>query len=73
MTICVGFGSICCGPQPKSTWVWRIRRVSVPAAVQRRLVWRDVSAADELLGSPPFERAGKAPRAAGAGVCTAAR
>ncbi len=33
----------------------------VPKVVERRLVWRDVSAADELLNSPPFERAGKAP------------
>jgi hypothetical protein len=33
----------------------------VPTVVQRRLVWPEVTAADELLNSPPFERAGKAP------------
>jgi hypothetical protein len=33
----------------------------VPGVVERRLVWREVGAADELLSSPPFERAGKAP------------
>jgi len=33
----------------------------IPKVVERRLVWRDVSAGDELLSSPPFERAGKAP------------
>ena len=33
----------------------------IPSIVQRRLIWRDVSAADELLSSPPFERAGKPP------------
>jgi len=32
----------------------------LPGVVQRRLVWRDVSAADQVLSSPPFERAGKA-------------
>jgi hypothetical protein len=33
----------------------------VPNVVQRRLVWPEVTAAGELLNSPPFERAGKAP------------
>ena len=33
---------------------------AVPNVVERRLVWRDVTAADELLSSPPFERAAKA-------------
>jgi hypothetical protein len=33
----------------------------IPSVVERRLIWRDVSTADELLSSPPFERAGKAP------------
>ena len=31
----------------------------IPAVVERRLVWREGSAAEEVLGSPPFERAGK--------------
>ena len=33
----------------------------IPSVVERRLIWRDVSAADELLSAPPFERAGKPP------------
>jgi len=33
----------------------------VPEPVQRRLVWRDGCAAEELLTGPPFERAGKGP------------
>jgi hypothetical protein len=33
----------------------------VPEVVKRRLIWRDGCAADELMGAPPFERAGKAP------------
>jgi len=33
----------------------------VPEVVQRRLVWRADCAADELLSSSPFERAGRAP------------
>jgi hypothetical protein len=33
----------------------------VPEAVRRRLTWRDDCPAVELLGGPPFERAGKAP------------
>jgi hypothetical protein len=33
----------------------------VPEAVQRRLIWRESCAANEVVGGPPFERAGKAP------------
>ncbi len=33
----------------------------VPDVVQRRLVWPESCAPDELLSGPPFERAGKAP------------
>jgi hypothetical protein len=37
------------------------RAGAVPDVVQRRLIWRESCAAGELLGGPPFERAGKAP------------
>ena len=33
----------------------------IPKVVERRLVWRAVSTAEELLSSAPFERVGKAP------------
>ncbi len=33
----------------------------VPEAIRRRLNWPEGCTADELLSSPPFERAGKAP------------
>jgi hypothetical protein len=33
----------------------------IPEVVQRRLKWREVARADELLSGPPFERAGKVP------------
>ena len=46
---------------------------AVPEVVERRLVWREGCTADELLSGPPFERAGKAARAAGADLCAAAR
>jgi hypothetical protein len=33
----------------------------IPEVVQRRLNWREVACANELLSGPPFERAGKVP------------
>lgn len=34
---------------------------AIPEVVRRRLEWREEVAAEELLGKPPFERAGKVP------------
>ena len=55
-----GCGSTCYEAQPRFISDWRIHQAWFPMVVQRRLVWRDGCAADELLSSPPFERAGRA-------------
>ena len=45
----------------------------IPEVVQRRLIWPEGLAAEEMLTKPPFERAGKVPGHQSANLCPAAR
>ena len=61
MATCMSCGSISCGVQSRFTSESPIRPVRYPRRSAVNLNWREGCAADELLSSPPFERAGKAP------------